>query len=65
MINLKDLRASLSHKAKPFLILTGHFFNRLFQNDVFPFEEQLKEKLIALLAILAVINKHIANSIFI
>ncbi len=65
MTRLQDLPASLSRKAKPFLVLTGHFFNRLFQNDVFPFEEQLKEKLFALLAILAAVGGHVANSIFI
>ena len=65
MPRLQDLPASLSRKAKPFLVLTGHFFNRLFQNDVFPFEEQLKEKLFALLAILAAVGGHVANSVFI
>jgi len=61
----KDLPASRAYRAEPFLVLTRHFFNRLFQNDIFPFKEQLQEKLIALLAILAAMGGAIANSIFI
>lgn len=35
-------------------ILTRHFFGRLFRNDIVDFEDQMKERLIALLAILAI-----------
>jgi hypothetical protein len=49
----------------PFLVLTRHFFNRLFQNDIFPFEEQLKEKLFAMLAILGAFGGYVANLVFI
>ncbi len=35
-------------------ILTRHFFRRLFRNDIVDFEDQMKERLIALLAILAI-----------
>ena len=36
-------------------ILTKHFFERLFRNDIVDFEDQMKARLIALLSILAVI----------
>jgi hypothetical protein len=35
--------------------LTGHFFGRLFRNDVIDFEDQMKERLFAVLAVLAVL----------
>ena len=43
------------------LILTRHFFNRLFINDVVFFEEQMKEKIIAILAILAVFTSYLSH----
>jgi hypothetical protein len=36
-------------------ILTKHFFGRLFRNDIVDFEDQMKARLVAVLAILAVI----------
>ncbi len=36
-------------------ILTKHFFERLFRNDIVDFEDQMKARLIAILSILAVI----------
>ena len=54
----------LSGRPRQLLVLTRHFFNRLFQNDVFPFEEQMKEKLIAGLVMLSVLGGHIAVSLF-
>ena len=36
-------------------ILTRHFFTRLFRNDLVDFEDQMKARLVAILAILAVI----------
>ncbi|HOW85231.1 MAG TPA: hypothetical protein P5119_08720 [Candidatus Aminicenantes bacterium] len=36
-------------------LLTRHFFTRLFRNDVVDFEDQMKARLIAVLAVLAVI----------
>lgn len=55
--------ASLSGRPKQLLVLTRHFFDRLFQNEIFPFEEQMKEKVIVLLALLAVLGGHVSNSI--
>jgi hypothetical protein len=49
---------------RPLPVLTGHLFNRLFQNDVFPFAEQLREKTFGLLALLAILGVHVANMIF-
>jgi hypothetical protein len=37
-----------------FVILTRHFFGRLFRNDIIDFEDQMKEKLIVSLSLLAV-----------
>ena len=48
-------------QTKQFLILTRHFFLRLFINDVVSFEESMQEKIIALVAILAVFSGHFAN----
>jgi len=51
-------------RVRPGVVLTRHFFNRLFQNDVFPFEEQMKEKLYVLLAMVAALSWALANSLF-
>jgi hypothetical protein len=48
---------------KDFLVLSRHFYFRLFMNDVVFFEEQMKEKVIAFLAIIAIFSVHVANSI--
>jgi hypothetical protein len=48
-------------QTKQFLILTRHFFLRLFINDVVFFEESMQEKIIALIAILAVISGHVST----
>ena len=45
------IREELSQAA----ILSHHFFGRLFRNDVVDFEDQMKERLIALLSIMAVL----------
>jgi hypothetical protein len=42
------LSTRLSGKPRQLLVLSRHFFNRLLQNEVIPFEEQMKEKLIAI-----------------
>jgi hypothetical protein len=41
-------------EARQFKILTRHFFQRLFRNDLVDFEDQMKERVIGILAILAV-----------
>lgn len=51
-------------KARPFPVLARHFFNRLFQNDVFPFEDQMKQKLYVLLAMVASFGWLITNALF-
>jgi len=38
-----------------FIILSGHFFGRLFRNETVDFEDQMKERLIVALTLLAVI----------
>jgi len=42
------------NELRQFSILTRHFFGRLFQNDMVDFEDQMKEKLIVALSLLAV-----------
>ena len=46
---------------KQILILVRHFFQRLLINDVVFYEEQTKEKVIAILAILAVFTVHLSH----
>jgi MFS family permease len=45
------------------LVLTRHFFNRLFQNEVFPFEDQMKERLYMAGALLTVLGGHVSNTL--
>ncbi len=42
-------------QASPFIILTRHFFRRLFINDLISFEEEMERKIVAALSILAVL----------
>jgi hypothetical protein len=64
VLSFEVLSARLSGRPRQLLVLIRHFFNRLFQNEVFPFEEQMKEKLIAGLVMLVVLGGHIAVSLF-
>jgi hypothetical protein len=64
ILSFDGLMTRLSGRSRQLLVLTRHFFNRLFQNEVFPFEEQMKEKLIASLVLLSVLGGHIAVSLF-
>ena len=48
-------------QTKQFLILTRHFFLRLFINDIVFFEESMQQKIIALIAILAVFSGHLST----
>ena len=63
MLSFDRLSASLSGEPKQAFVLTRHFFNRLFQNDVFPFQEQMKEKLAVILAMVASLAWLIADSL--
>jgi len=63
MLSFYRLSASLSGEPKQAVVLTRHFFNRLFQNDVFPFQEQMKEKLAVILAMVASLGWLIADSL--
>jgi hypothetical protein len=44
-----------------FLVLTRHFYLRLFHNDLVAFGDQMREKVIAVLAFLAILCGHISN----
>ncbi len=54
----------LSTRPRRFVVLVRHFFIRFFQNDVFPFEEQMKEKLYVVLAMLAPLGWILASSLY-
>jgi len=62
-LSYERIIASVRGRAKQFIVLSRHFFGRLFQNEIFPFEEQMKEKVIVLLVLLAVLGGHVSNSI--
>ena len=47
--------AGFREEAGQFAFLTRHFFGRLFRNEIVDFEDQMKERLIAVLAVLAII----------
>jgi hypothetical protein len=53
------LRAGLGQ----FSILTRHFFDRFFQNDIVDFEDQMKEKVIGGMAFLGVLGLQVANAV--
>jgi hypothetical protein len=48
--------SSVLFEARQFKILTRHFFLRLFRNDLVDFEDQMKERVIGILALLAVFS---------
>jgi hypothetical protein len=60
---IKRWSVRLSGGARQFSILTRHFLNRFFQNDIIDFEDQMKEKVIGGMAFLAVLGVQIANAI--
>lgn len=65
MINFEKiydfLDRDISPNIKQFLILVRHFYFRLFLNDIVSFEEQMKEKVIGILALLAIFSAHLSN----
>jgi hypothetical protein len=63
MTRTKEWSLRLRGEARQFLILTRHFFNRFFRNDVVDFEDQMKEKVIAAMVFLIILGGHISNSI--
>ena len=63
MINFEKILNSSKGESKQFLVLTKHFFNRLFQNDIVSFEEQMIEKFVAFLAIISIFSAHFANTL--
>ena len=60
MGSVQTLRSAASFEARQFRILSRHFFLRLFKNDLVDFEDQMKERIIGILAILAVFSGLIA-----
>lgn len=56
MITLKGVINSIRNEVVQYKILTRHFFHRLFQNDVVDFEDQMKERIIGVIAFLAIFS---------
>jgi len=56
--------ARLGVRSRRLFVLTRHFFDRLFQNEIIPFEDQMKEKLITVLAMLAAVGWVLTNTLF-
>ncbi len=54
----------LGGPARQTLVLGRHFFQRLFQNDVFAFEDQMKEKVYILLAMVAAAGWILTTTLF-
>ncbi|MHB8054074.1 MAG: hypothetical protein ACYDH3_02350, partial [Candidatus Aminicenantales bacterium] len=54
----------LSERPRRFVVLVRHFFIRFFQNDVIPFEDQMKEKLYVVLAMLASLGWFLTTTVF-
>lgn len=64
MVSILDKieRASLASSSR-FIILTRHFFQRLFLNETVFFEEQMVGKVIGIIAILSIFPAYIADSL--
>ena len=50
-------------KSSQYFVLVRHFFQRLFQNDFVAFEDQMKEKTIGFLALIAILCTYISNAV--
>jgi hypothetical protein len=59
-MSIRNALHAASFEAWQFRILTRHFFLRLFRNDLVDFEDQMKERLIGILSVLAVFSGLIA-----
>ncbi len=57
------ISSGLRVEAAQFVFLTRHFFERMFRNDTVDFEDQMKERLIVVLVVLAVILTWSSNTL--
>ncbi|UCC40580.1 MAG: hypothetical protein JSV96_03800 [Candidatus Aminicenantes bacterium] len=62
-INFSKVIRIFRGDVKQFFILVKHFYFRLFLNDIVSFEEQMKEKVIGILALLAIFSAHLSHVI--
>lgn len=53
----------LQFKETPFVVLTRHFFRRLFLNETVFFEEQMAGKIISIIAILSIFPAYVADNL--
>lgn len=56
MLFIKNAQRYFRKRTKKFIVLTKHFYQRLFLNDVVAFEEQMQERIIGILVILGVFS---------
>jgi hypothetical protein len=63
-LRFESWASRLSGSPRQLLVLTRHFFNRFFLNDLFSFEEQMKEKLYILLAMVAPMGWFMCSALF-
>jgi hypothetical protein len=61
MWDTRSLLGSARCELRHFLILTRHFYLRLFHNDVVSFGDQMQEKIIGIQVLLAVLCGHVSN----
>jgi hypothetical protein len=53
-MSIEAVTCSYKAERRQFVILTRHFFHRLFRNDIVDFEDQMMERVVGLLALLAI-----------
>ena len=63
MIGFEKILQRTGGRTKQFLVLVRHFFQRLFQNDVVDFEDQMKERVIGVLALISVLSGFLAYAL--
>jgi len=61
MSSLAGFFSHIGDSFKQYIVLSRHFFIRLFINDIVAFEDQMKERIIGILALFAILCGHISN----
>ncbi len=63
LADLSALMRAVQNEATQSILLTGHFFGRLFRNETVDFEDQMKERLIVVLVALALVIGWSSNTL--
>jgi hypothetical protein len=61
MTNLPAAIAKIRGACRQIMVLTRHFFLRLFHNDLVAFGDQMREKVTGILALVAILCGHVSN----